>query len=116
MVPDLALPALMGVLLGASAHRAGLCTVKAVAEIMTTGQAHVLWSLLKASLWTMGLLSVAALAGAEGCQSAAESDPRSAPSLDLSAGPSRAWSGGAGQVAQPGQARLCGASEFGSSS
>jgi len=63
MWPDLALPVLMGVLLGASAHRAGLCTVKAVAEVMTTGQAHVLWSFLKASLWTLGLLSVAALAG-----------------------------------------------------
>jgi len=63
MFPDLALPALMGLLLGASAHPAGLCTVKAVAEIMTTGRAHVLWSFLKASLWTLGLLSLAALAG-----------------------------------------------------
>lgn len=63
MFPDLALPALMGVLLGASAHRAGLCTVKAVAEVMTTRRAHVLWSFLKASLWTLGLLSVAAWAG-----------------------------------------------------
>lgn len=70
MFPDLALPALMGVLLGASAHRAGLCTVKAVAEIMTAGQAHVLWSFLKASLWTMGLLSVAGLAGTEASLSA----------------------------------------------
>ncbi len=65
MFPDLALPALMGVLLGASAHRAGLCTVKAVAEIMTTGQAYFLWSFLKASLWTLGLLSVSAVAGFE---------------------------------------------------
>lgn len=63
MIPDLALPALMGVLLGASAHRAGLCTVKAVAEVMTTRRAHVMWSFLKASLWTLSLLSVAALAG-----------------------------------------------------
>lgn len=63
MFPDLALPALMGVLLGASAHRAGLCTVKAVAEVMTTGRTHVLWSFLKASIWTLSLLSVAALAG-----------------------------------------------------
>jgi len=66
MFPDLALTvltALMGVMLGASAHRAGLCTVKAVAEVMTTGRGHILWSFLKASLWTLGLLSVAALAG-----------------------------------------------------
>ena len=65
MFPDLALPALMGVLLGAAAHRAGLCTVKAVAEVMTTGRAHVLWSFLKASFWTLGILSVAGLFGAE---------------------------------------------------
>lgn len=65
MLPDLALPAILGVLLGASAHRAGLCTVKAVAEIMTTGRAYVLWSFLKASFWTLGLLSVAALFGAD---------------------------------------------------
>ncbi|MGC9370415.1 MAG: YeeE/YedE thiosulfate transporter family protein [Paracoccaceae bacterium] len=63
MFPDFALPALMGVLLGVSAHRAGLCTVKAVAEVMTTRRAHVLWSFLKASFWTLGLLSVAALTG-----------------------------------------------------
>lgn len=63
MFPDLALPALMGVLLGVSARRAGLCTVKAVAEVMTTRRAHVLWSFLKASFWTLGLLSVAALTG-----------------------------------------------------
>ncbi|MDZ4137047.1 MAG: YeeE/YedE thiosulfate transporter family protein [Paracoccaceae bacterium] len=55
----------MGVLLGASAHRAGLCTVKAVAEVMTSGQAHILWSFLKASFWTLGLLSLASLAGLE---------------------------------------------------
>lgn len=63
MFPDLALSALMGALLGASAHRAGLCTVKAVAEIMTTRRAHVLWSFLKASMWTLGLLSLASLGG-----------------------------------------------------
>ncbi len=65
MFPQVVLPALLGVLLGASAHRAGLCTVKAVAEVMTTRQAHVLWSFLKASFWTLGFLSVAALAGFE---------------------------------------------------
>lgn len=62
MPPDLPLTFLFGALLGLSAHRAGLCTVKAVAEVMTTGRAHVLWSFLKASLWTSGLLSLVALA------------------------------------------------------
>ncbi|OYX45045.1 MAG: hypothetical protein B7Z02_03125 [Rhodobacterales bacterium 32-67-9] len=36
-----------------------------MAEIMTTGRAYVLWSFLKASFWTLGLLSVAALVGAD---------------------------------------------------
>ncbi len=63
MLLELALPALLGALLGASAHRAGLCTVKAVAEMLTTGQAHILWSFLKATLWTLALLSVAGVAG-----------------------------------------------------
>lgn len=62
MLVNLAPPILMGLPLGASAHRAGLCTVKAVAEVMTTGQAYVLWSFLKASLWTLALLSYAILA------------------------------------------------------
>lgn len=60
MFPDLALPALMGVLLGASGwplHREG------GGGGQTTGRAHVLWSFLKASFWTLGLLSVAALTG-----------------------------------------------------
>jgi len=70
MFPDLVLLALMGGLLGASAHRAGLCTVKAVAEVITTGTAHVLWSFLKASFWTLGLLWVAALAGFDAALSA----------------------------------------------
>lgn len=65
MIADLAIPALLGALRGASVHRAGLCTVKAVAEVMTSGRAHLLWSFLKASFWTLGLLSIAMLADAE---------------------------------------------------
>ena len=61
MFTDLALPVLMGVLFGASAHRAGLCTVTAVAQVMTTRRAHVLWSFLKTSLRARGLLPVAPL-------------------------------------------------------
>lgn len=34
--------------LGFAAHRASLCTVKAVAEIMTSGTAHVLSSFARA--------------------------------------------------------------------
>lgn len=64
MSPELPIALLAGVVLGASAHRAGLCTVKAVAEIATTGRAYILWSFLKASLWTTGILALAALLGA----------------------------------------------------
>lgn len=64
MSPELPIALLAGVVLGASAHRAGLCTVKAVAEVATTGRAHILWSFLKASLWTTGILALAALFGA----------------------------------------------------
>lgn len=62
MSPDLILALMAGAVLGASAHRAGLCTVKAVAEVMTSGSGHVLWSFLKAALWTAGILSLARLA------------------------------------------------------
>lgn len=65
MSPELPFALLAGVVLGASAHRAGLCTVKAVAEVMTSRQGHILWSFLKASLWTAGLFSLASVLGAE---------------------------------------------------
>ena len=64
MSPELPIALLAGVVLGASAHRAGLCTVKAVTEIVTTGRAYILWSFLKASLWTTGILTLAAIFGA----------------------------------------------------
>lgn len=51
---------LMGALLGFSAHRAGLCTVKAVAEVVTVRRANFLWSFLKSSLWVMALSALAA--------------------------------------------------------
>lgn len=63
MSPELPIALLAGVVLGASAHRAGLCTVKAVAEVITSGRAHFLWSFLKASLWTAGFLALAAAFG-----------------------------------------------------
>lgn len=60
----LALSLLMGLALGVSAHRAGLCTVKAVAEVVTTGRGWFIWSFFKASLWVTGLVALAALFGA----------------------------------------------------
>lgn len=50
----------MGAALGFAAHRAGLCTVKAVVEVVTTRRAHFLWSFAKSSLWVMVLAALAA--------------------------------------------------------
>ncbi|MEW6629499.1 MAG: YeeE/YedE thiosulfate transporter family protein [Pseudomonadota bacterium] len=49
---------LMGLILGVSAHRAGLCTVKAVAEVMTSRRGWFVWSFLKAALWVTGLIGL----------------------------------------------------------
>lgn len=49
-------------LIGFSAHRASLCNVRAVAELMTAGSAHMLWSLLQAMLWMATLTGVGVLA------------------------------------------------------
>lgn len=43
-------------LVGFAAHRASLCNVRAVAEIMSSGTAHMLGSLMQAALW-MALLA-----------------------------------------------------------
>lgn len=48
-------------LIGFAAHRASLCNVRAVAELMTTGSAHMLWSLLQAVLWMVTLTGVLVL-------------------------------------------------------
>lgn len=48
-----------GAILGFSAHRAGLCTVKAVAEVMTTRRAYVLISFAKSALWVVAIGAVA---------------------------------------------------------
>lgn len=63
MSPEMPIALLAGVVLGASAHRAGLCTVKAIGEVLTTRKAHLLWSFLKVSLWTTGLLAGATALG-----------------------------------------------------
>ncbi|MHC2791171.1 putative membrane protein YedE/YeeE [Mesorhizobium jarvisii] len=54
---------LMGLILGVSAHRAGLCTVKAVAEVMTSRRGWFLWSFLKAALWVTGLVGLYGVMG-----------------------------------------------------
>lgn len=48
-------------LIGFAAHRASLCNVRAVAELMTAGSAHMLWSLLQAVLWMATLTGVLVL-------------------------------------------------------
>ena len=48
----------MGAILGFSAHRAGLCTVKAAAEIITSRRGYFLWSFMKSAAWVMGLTAV----------------------------------------------------------
>ncbi len=42
-------------LLGFAAHRASICTVRAVAEIMSARSAHMLWSITKSALWVIAL-------------------------------------------------------------
>lgn len=59
MTTILLLSLLMGVILGVSAHRAGLCAVKAVAEVMTSRRGWILWLFLKASMWVFGLAAIA---------------------------------------------------------
>lgn len=49
-------------LIGFAAHRASLCNVRAVAEVMTTGSAYMLWSLLQAVLWMATLTGILVLA------------------------------------------------------
>lgn len=48
-------------LIGFAAHRASLCNVRAVAEVMFSGSAHMLWSLLQAVLWMTLLTGVLVL-------------------------------------------------------
>jgi hypothetical protein len=59
----LPLSLLFGLILGLSAHRAGLCTVKAVAKVMTSRRGWFLWSFLKAALWMAGLIGLYGLIG-----------------------------------------------------
>lgn len=49
---------LCALLIGFTAHRASLCNVRAVAEVMTSGSTHMLSSLLQAMLWMATLTGV----------------------------------------------------------
>ena len=53
---------LSAMLIGFAAHRASLCNVRAVAELMGNGSSHMLRSLLQAVLWMATLSGVLALA------------------------------------------------------
>src|SRR5258706_2431091 len=52
---------LCALLIGYAAHRASLCNVRAVAEILATGRAPMLWSLLQAVLWMATLTGILVL-------------------------------------------------------
>lgn len=45
----------LAALLGFSAHRASICTVRAVAEVMSTGRAYMLASVAKTILWVLAV-------------------------------------------------------------
>ena len=45
----------LAVLLGFAVHRAGLCTVRTVAEIFSTRKAYMMVTMLKTVLWVMAV-------------------------------------------------------------
>ena len=49
---------LLAMLMGFVADRTNLCTVSAVAEIMTERRAHVLWNITKIVLWILGVTTL----------------------------------------------------------
>ncbi|ASJ73547.1 YeeE/YedE thiosulfate transporter family protein [Granulosicoccus antarcticus] len=55
---NILLSLVVGAILGFSAHRAGLCTVKAVAEILTSRRGYFLWSFMKSAVWVMTLIAI----------------------------------------------------------
>jgi uncharacterized membrane protein YedE/YeeE len=46
---------MLAAILGFAAHRASVCTVKAVAEVVSTGQGYMFLSFLKTVLWVMAI-------------------------------------------------------------
>jgi uncharacterized membrane protein YedE/YeeE len=61
MIAAATIALILAALLGFAGHRAGLCTVRAVAEVLSTRRAFMLAGLLKASLW-VAVVTVAVLA------------------------------------------------------
>lgn len=57
-----AISLLCALLIGFAAHRASLCNVRAVAEVMNDGSARMLWSLVEAVFWMAALSGVLVLA------------------------------------------------------
>ncbi|MEM7223546.1 MAG: YeeE/YedE thiosulfate transporter family protein [Pseudomonadota bacterium] len=57
---------LLALLLGFAAHRASICTVKAVVEVISSRRGYMLASLIKTVLWAMAVILVAALVWDEG--------------------------------------------------
>lgn len=57
-----AIALLSATIIGYAAHRASLCNVRAVAELIHSGTAHTLWSLAQATLWAATLAGVLVLA------------------------------------------------------
>ena len=45
----------LAVLLGFASHRASICTVRAVAEVVSTGRGHILMSIAKSILWVLAI-------------------------------------------------------------
>lgn len=54
---------LLAAIVGFAAHRASLCTVKAVAEVMSSGTAHMFGSFARAALWAAAIAGVVGLIG-----------------------------------------------------
>ncbi len=54
----IAIPLLLAAILGFSAHRASICTVKAVAEVLTTRRGFMLVSFAKTIMWVMAITFV----------------------------------------------------------
>ena len=52
-----------GAILGFASHRAGLCTVKAAAEIFTSHRGFFLWSFVKSAAWVVALTAVVGVFG-----------------------------------------------------
>lgn len=74
-IPGALLALALVMALGFAAHRASLCTVKAVAETLTSGTGHMLASFAKAVLWSVAVTGALYLLGHESAASIPERAP-----------------------------------------